>query len=156
MEKLNNWLTLIANVGVLAGIVFLAFEINQNTATLRLNAAMEVSNAATELSLGVAHSEFLPAILAKGRALESLSVEEEIRLDLYRLAAMRNFESYFFQWRAGYIEEDLFMSRRNAFENFLGSESARSWWETMQSIFSKEFSQFVASDVLTGDVQGVP
>ena len=31
MEKLNQWMTLVANVGVVAGIVFLAFEISQNT-----------------------------------------------------------------------------------------------------------------------------
>jgi len=31
-ERVNHWLTLIANFGVLAGIVFLALEIRQNTA----------------------------------------------------------------------------------------------------------------------------
>ena len=32
MERLNHWLTLIANVGVVAGIVFLGLEIQQNSA----------------------------------------------------------------------------------------------------------------------------
>lgn len=31
MDKLNQWLTLLANVGVIAGIVFLGIEIRQNT-----------------------------------------------------------------------------------------------------------------------------
>ena len=35
MEKLNDWMTLIANVGVLAGIVFSAFEIQVNADAVR-------------------------------------------------------------------------------------------------------------------------
>ena len=31
MNKLNQWLTLLANIGVIAGIVFLGVEIRQNT-----------------------------------------------------------------------------------------------------------------------------
>ena len=30
-DRLNRWLTLIANLGVVAGLVFLAVELNQNT-----------------------------------------------------------------------------------------------------------------------------
>ena len=33
-EKINRWLTLLANIGVVAGIVFLAIEIRQNQAIL--------------------------------------------------------------------------------------------------------------------------
>ena len=33
-EKINRWLTLLANIGVVAGIVFLAVEIRQNQAIL--------------------------------------------------------------------------------------------------------------------------
>ena len=35
MEKLNHLLTLLANIGVIAGIIFLAVEINQNTDMMR-------------------------------------------------------------------------------------------------------------------------
>ena len=31
MDRGNQWLTLIANLGVIAGLIFLGFEIRQNT-----------------------------------------------------------------------------------------------------------------------------
>jgi hypothetical protein len=37
LDKLNQWLTLLANFGVVAGIVFLAIEIRQNQALLEQN-----------------------------------------------------------------------------------------------------------------------
>jgi hypothetical protein len=36
--KLNRWLTLLANLSVVAGIVFLGIEVRQNTQTLEQNA----------------------------------------------------------------------------------------------------------------------
>ncbi len=36
--KLNKWLTLLANISVVAGIVFLGIEVRQNTQTLEQNA----------------------------------------------------------------------------------------------------------------------
>ena len=35
MEKANQWLGLLANLGVIAGIVFLAYEIQVNTDAVR-------------------------------------------------------------------------------------------------------------------------
>ena len=35
-KRLNQWLTLIANLGVLLGIIFLVIEINQNTEAIRI------------------------------------------------------------------------------------------------------------------------
>ena len=37
-DNLNKWLTLIANLAVVAGIIFLIVEINQNTAAIEQNA----------------------------------------------------------------------------------------------------------------------
>lgn len=34
-ESINHWVTLVANIGVIAGIVFLVLEIQQNTAVTR-------------------------------------------------------------------------------------------------------------------------
>jgi hypothetical protein len=34
VDKINNWLTLLANFGVIAGVIFLAFEIHQNNQLL--------------------------------------------------------------------------------------------------------------------------
>ena len=46
MEKLNKWLTLIANIAILGGLVFLAVEIQQNTNAIRSAAVQEAINIA--------------------------------------------------------------------------------------------------------------
>jgi len=41
MEKLNQWLSLVASFGVVFGIVFLAYELRMNTATMQSNTAAQ-------------------------------------------------------------------------------------------------------------------
>ena len=42
LDNLNRWLTLLANLGVVAGIVFLGVEVRQNQATLERGNAMNL------------------------------------------------------------------------------------------------------------------
>lgn len=48
MDELNKWLTLAANVGVIAGIVFLGLEIQQNTRTIQASSIQESTNVARQ------------------------------------------------------------------------------------------------------------
>ena len=43
IEPLNRWLILAANLGVLAGIILLVFELNQNRAMMRAQIRNEVA-----------------------------------------------------------------------------------------------------------------
>ncbi len=42
MGKMNSWLTLTANIGVLAGILFLAIELRQNSDIARADSYREI------------------------------------------------------------------------------------------------------------------
>lgn len=44
LKKTNQWLSLLANVGVVVGIVFLAFEVRTNTSTNRIAILQNYSN----------------------------------------------------------------------------------------------------------------
>ena len=47
-DKLNKWLSLVANVAILGGLVFLALEIQQNTNAIRSTAVQELIGVARE------------------------------------------------------------------------------------------------------------
>jgi hypothetical protein len=48
LDKVNKWLTLVANFAILAGLVFVALEIQQNTNAVRSAAVQEATNIARE------------------------------------------------------------------------------------------------------------
>ncbi len=63
MPVLNLWLSLTANLGVIAGIVFLGVEIQQNTAVTRSVAAQEISNTSVEFFMRVAENPDLARVV---------------------------------------------------------------------------------------------
>jgi hypothetical protein len=48
LDKLNKWLTLVANIAILGGLVFLVLELRQNTNAIRSAAVQEATNIARE------------------------------------------------------------------------------------------------------------
>ncbi len=51
-EKLGNWLQIVGNLGILAGLILVAVEINQNTASVQGSAYQDWVAANLELNMG--------------------------------------------------------------------------------------------------------
>lgn len=88
LDKLNKWLVLFANLGVMVGVVFLAIEISQNQMSLehaneisRFEARMEPVDTFNELSGLLIQDEELTRIWLDGRAGKELSEVEQARFD---------------------------------------------------------------------------
>ena len=62
MDKLNQWLTLVANLGVIAGLVFVGIEVRQNTLAIERELA---TSFADNVHGTLANSDHLTAIAAK-------------------------------------------------------------------------------------------
>ena len=58
MDRLNQWLTLLANIGVIVGIVFLAFEIQQNTEMMKAQTRDSMAAKQMQIAEWVLTSEF--------------------------------------------------------------------------------------------------
>ena len=67
LEKFNKWMTLIANLGVVIGIIFLIIEIQQNTAVTRSAAEMEFTNMGVDTFMRVAESPEYAKVMLVGR-----------------------------------------------------------------------------------------
>ena len=65
LDKLNEWLTLIANVGVLLGIAFLVVELDQSNRIAEREARTEVVTSGMELQQIFLESIDLPELMIK-------------------------------------------------------------------------------------------
>lgn len=88
-ERLNWWLTLLANLGVLGGLVFVGLEIRQNTRQLRAEGARSITESVNAINAGVYSDAELTDILLRGRAdLGSLNAIERERFDRYQFSRL--------------------------------------------------------------------
>ena len=84
MKKLDvgQAVTLLANIGVIAGIVFLAIEIQQNTGEIRSQASLGINDALARMNAAIYQDSELPDILIRGR--ESLSNLDPVEYERFQ------------------------------------------------------------------------
>ncbi len=68
LDKLNGWLSLFASFGVIAGLIFLGYEIRQNTIQLRAEASYSMNEALSMVNAGVYNDPVFADIKVRGEA----------------------------------------------------------------------------------------
>jgi hypothetical protein len=85
--RTDRWLSLLAKLAVLGGLVFVGLEIRQNTSQLRTDASYSVTAAVNELNAGLYGDPGLTELVLRGEAdLSALDVIERARFDAYQFA----------------------------------------------------------------------
>jgi len=139
--KFNEWLTLIANVAVVGGIVFLAIEIRQNNELLRSESRQAlVSNDVTSLTANLENVD----VFAKLTSKEELSAEDQLRLSFMYTLDLRNREFEYFQYVNGLLDEETWLAYRHVIVVNHSSDLGRSWWDEVgRGIVDPEFADLV-------------
>lgn len=141
-ERINGWLTLIANFGVLIGIVLLVVELNQNQNMMKSQVRNELSNELVTIMMQIATDEDLANIRRRGDAGDSLNVDEYSKYDHLVASFFRYWENVHFQYRNGLYDEGEFEYHMKAIVNGLQDSSGfRNYWCASQQVFSKEFRE---------------
>ena len=148
IEKLNQWLALIGNIGVIAGLVFLAIQIQQEADATKAQTRDSISNQTSSLLVAIASNPELLTAWGKGMRgefedlpeLQSVS-DEFLAYVMSMTAIMRTWENEWYQFQQGLFEEEEFEPRKEIWRINWGSQSFRAIWETRKSILSRDFVQ---------------
>ena len=145
MDRVNQWLTLCANVGVLIGIGFLAYEIRQNTdATHAQTREAVLTGRQVELQAVSEDPNLIKSIIKQG----SLTTDEQIKLFTWLASALSAREFSWLQWESGVIDETQWQSEFVILRGFLQAPRVRLWWENVGHMtVSHEFRQFVEAEI---------
>lgn len=105
LDKLNNWLTLGANLGVLVGIIFLIVEVQQNNLIARAQTRMDIAGSMRENILMFSSPEGI-SIQAKLTRGEDLSLEEQIWIRLSFRNEIKAWENVAYQYSLGFYDQE--------------------------------------------------
>ncbi|MEO0367844.1 MAG: hypothetical protein AAF197_03555 [Pseudomonadota bacterium] len=141
MDKINQWLTLAANIAVLVGIGFLAYEIRQNTQATHAQTREAVLNA-TQAELQAVRDDpsLVHSIVKEG----ALTPDEQIKLYTWLVSAFRVREFSWLQRQDGIIDEAQWGSELAVTVAILQAPRVRKWWDSVgHKTVSTDFRVFV-------------
>lgn len=158
MDKvdLNKWLTLTANLAVVAGIIFLAFELKQNNELLEAEIRTIRHNVrASDYLLPLEHKQFGDALIKHHNG-EPLSEYELLILNRSIATTLYNYQYVFTEYQLGRIAEHTLPIAQWR-QDFDGDTSMglkywpdlREYWEERKNLdFDRDFVKWMDENIV--------
>lgn len=144
LDATNRWLTLLANIGVIVGIVFLALQINQSTEVARSAVDLEVTTIGSDFHMRVAENPVLARVVMLGRQdPAALSDEEKVQYEYHAVSVFMLMEGAFKQYQRGFMPESGWKPYEDLIEFLLANEIVLDWWVNGSTVFLPEFEAVV-------------
>ena len=152
MDRLNKWMTLIANIGVLAGIVFLAYEIRVNTDAVKAESAAGYAEnwISSTINIDAESKRIMNKIDSQPWA--ATTAEDKGQVAGIAGAQLKVAEYAYIQWSEGNLDDRLWEgNERGLYHFFWGSKYIRNiWLEAVRNNFSTDFQRYV--DAMIDDI----
>ncbi len=139
LDRLNQFIQIAANFGVILSITFLAFELSQNREMMKAQTRHEMSQGVVDLLLTEATNPELSRILNRGLSGEEITGVELERLKIMMGAYFRYWEDVHYQYRAGLYDDSEFSRQKQSWANLLTSRSALEHWCEVRDRHSEAF-----------------
>jgi len=139
---LGQAISILANVGVIAGIVFLGIELQQNNALLEAESRFARSERAIGL-LNLPSNRDLAAVLAKLIDGDDLDSTDQVQLRSYATVVLRNFEANFDEVQRGNLDGEILLRAQRGIVRNDSGRAPIPWYDYWQSYRQRSTAEFV-------------
>ena len=129
-DKVNRWLTLGANIGVVIGLVLVAVQINQDAGLTRAQLFSDATDSRREFNQGMMGSDPMRVVTKSIERPHELTLEELQVMDMYLIAAVNEVRRLELLQETG-LAADVDVEPLEHF--YFGSKFAKAWYEEFRS-----------------------
>lgn len=146
---LGQLVGVLANVGVLIGILLLVFELNQSRQMMEAQTRDSIADAVMTTQLTLATNPELMSAIMRMEDGEELTPLENRQVQSFWIAAFRNWENQHYQYRLGLYDQQEYDGMRETWRRVLSNKPTRDSWCNRVSVQSAPFISEI--DELLGD-----
>jgi len=151
IEKLGNIGEFVAAIATVITLIYLAFQLRQNTRALK---AAAFQNVTSEMGKNVEHimdNGELAEILVKGTAApQSLTPTETLRLSAVYVSSFRRLESVYVQYSLGTMEQENKQGFEISMIPLLQNPFGQEWWSEAKIAFYEPFVRHIDESMASG------
>ena len=143
MKKMDLGQTfgILANLGVVVGILLLVYELNQNRQMMQAQTRSALAENLSNMLVLQGNSPEYLAMSVKQQAGETLTPEEELMYRLNQIAYWRYRENVYYQYRRGLFEEGEYLAQREVWLRSVNTDDrSREIWCGRRGQQSAEFN----------------
>ena len=153
-DRLNRWLTLGANLGVLTGIILIFIELNQNADLMRAQMVQSrADNLVSSYEIRM-HSDYWPEIGVKRRAaasyedwIDSLTPNEYERVRYLYFRELNDIRSQYYMYQEGLLPQEIWdEATRGQIVRMMQLERALKWGCNPDSAFNVVLNRIASEE----------
>ena len=154
-DRLSGWLSLGANLGVVAGLALVLLQMNQNESLLRIQILNQYFDSYIAADTAFA-GENLPAIWEKSAvAPEDLSLADMRALEAQTFSPVTRWISLYRLSESGIAEESLWKDQVALDAGYyFGTPYGRAWWQHYSAVLDDSFLPPALKDVIDETLAG--
>jgi hypothetical protein len=134
IDRLNRWLTLGANLGVIVGLLILIVEVRQNANLTRAQMESGRNDLLAQIELSLASPEIGAAWVKSIRSPETLTDVEVRTVESHLVAVMLQLDHMFNMEKIGLVSrEEARRHVQNVVPYYFGSRHGKNWWRWQES-----------------------
>jgi len=143
LETINVWGPLIASLGVIVSLFYVAAQVRQNTRSARAVVVDSLARSMHDLAIQMAQNDQLLMTASMLKDWSSASEMERARYASFMLGYFKLFENGWFQMRQGTLEAEQW----EGYDAFLRSvwmvPTVKTWWSMRRTFFAPGFRNYV-------------
>ena len=144
LDTVNRWLTLSANIAVLAGIIALVAEVNQNTRAMNAASRDEAISHSLSFFEQAMDNQVIAQAEYKRFSGKELNDFERFQLGRYQYFNIRVFENIYIQYKQGLFSDEEWKKWRRVLSRVLeNNEIALDTWKRFPDEWSEDFRREV-------------
>ena len=146
-RNIKETLEIVGVFAVLIGLVFVGFELRQNTASVQAATSqglLEQSNQSNFLV--AADSDFADLVSRGNSSLDDLNEAELLRYQSYMFAELNIWEQAYYSHSDGTLNDRLWRGYDTGYRGFICGPSATIMWRQIENFFGVEFRTYVNGD----------
>jgi len=146
---LGQVITILANLGVIAGIVFLGVELRQNNELMEAEARNARNIRVTDIATHIYTDTGMAEVLVKAGNGDELSEVEQFKLYVFNTRRLRGMDAQYREFLAGSLTstELNIPGLRAAFRGEVYNAPMKDAWERMKPVFADEFVEWFDENV---------
>jgi len=136
-------------IAVVVTLIYLAFQMRQNTNALKLNTAGSVTEELQENFSLLASNQELAEIFVTAAQESTLQGAERVRFNTFTHNFVRVYENAFLQWRAGVIDPAHWEGMARMMIDFTSMAAFQTYWQERKHWVSDDFREYMESEVVS-------
>lgn len=148
-EAIGAIAELVAALAVVISLVYLALQVKEGTEAARTSTYESIVSDFGALNRVIASTPDLSALFVRGQEdYGALTADERARVSQLFFVCFHNFENIYYQYRKGYLEDDVWLGWRRLMLAYHGRPGFQLWWSMRSRVFSPSFVEFLVTEKL--------